>query len=250
MLKLAPLTLLVLLACLVPGWAQVAPPLGWIKVQGKGVKIGSKKEQPFRKRFYLLRGGLEANKALVERLRAVEPASRDCFYCRSKASPEFIDWLREKNCETPYCREITAEDVKKVPEFLAAYRKGLTQFRRPELARKWITTNLPAGLREGIYRQKKTLLAGLLGDATPIQSVMTDSNNADANFIDIPMGEKRAEKFFVSNLLPVEMDGKGYIWVCEIEITPGKLASLPLHTKKCETIIRPLPVCTAGSCDK
>jgi hypothetical protein len=239
-----------LLACLLPGWAQVAQPLGSIKVQGKGVKIGPKKEQPFRKRFYLLRGGLEANKALVERLRTVEPASRDCFYCRSKASPEFIDWLREKNCETSYCREITAEDVKKVPEFLAAYQKGLKQFRHPEVARKWITTNLPVALRAGIYRQRKTLLASLLGDASPIQSVMTDSNNAEANFIDIPMGEKKPEKFFISNLLPVEMDGKSYIWVCEIEITPGKLAPLPLHTKKCETIIRPLPACTAGSCDK
>lgn len=238
-----------LLACL-PGPAQVAQPLGSIKIQGKLAKIGPKKEPPFRKRFYLLRGGLEANKDLVERLRTVEPSSRECFYCRSKASPAFIDWLKEKNCETPYCREITAEDVKKVPEFLTAYQKGLKQFRRPELARKWITTNLPTGLREGIYRQKKTLLASLLGGATPIQSVMTDSNNAEANFIDIPMGEKKAEKFFVSNLLPVEVDGKGYIWACEIEVTAGKLATLLLHTKKCETIVRPLPACAGGSCDK
>ena len=46
------------------------------------------------------------------------------------------------------------------------------------------------------------------------------------------------------------MDGKGYIWACEIEVTAGKPATLLLHTKKCEMIVRPLPACTAGSCDK
>jgi hypothetical protein len=253
MLKPAPLILLILLGCLLPAGAQVAQPLGAIEIKGYLIKIEPKKEKLFRKRFYLLRGSRETNKALIERLQSAEPAARDCFYCRSKASPEFIEWLREKNCETPYCREITADDVKKVPGFLAAYRKGLKQFRRPELARKWIATNLPAGLRDGFYRQKKTLLAVLLGDASLMQSVMTDSMNAEASFIDIPLdpAATKPETFFVSNLLPIELGGKGYIWACEIAVPAGKPArlNLPLKSdKKCEVIVRPLPAC-AENCE-
>lgn len=255
MRKFAPLILLTLLISL-PGRAQDLQVFGSIKVNAKSVKIGPKPEQLYRKRFYLLRGGFEANKALLEKLRALEPVSRDCFYCRSGASQGFVDWLRAENCESPYCREITAEDLKKVPEFQAAYKKGLTQFpRRPEIAQKWVTTNLPAGLRDGFYRQKKTMLASLLGGAAPMQSVMTDKVNASGLFIDIPLdpGAKNGEMFFVSNLLPIEMDGKGYIWACQVEVKAGTPGTIVLQTqsipKKCELIVKPLPVCTAGSCD-
>lgn len=253
MSKLAPLILLILFA-LLPAKAQVAQPLGAIEIKGFSVEVGPKKEKLFRKRFYLLRGSREANKSLIEKLRAAEPVSRDCFYCRSKASPEFIAWLREKNCETPYCRVITDKDAKKVPEFLAAYRKGLKQFRRPELARKWIVTNLPARLRDGFYRQKKTSIADLLGGVSPVQSAMTDGKNVDGRFIDIPLdlGTKKSETFLVSNLLPIEMDGKGYIWVCEIAVAAGKTVGLKLELQpppiKCEVIVRPLPAC-AETCE-
>jgi hypothetical protein len=253
MLKLAPLTLLTLLACLLPGRAQVASLPGSLEVVGR-VKIGTKLEKLERKRFYLFRGGLEANKTLVERLRADTPVSRDCFYCRQKASPEFMAWLKAKNCESPYCREIIAEDVKKVTEFQTAYRKGLKQFpRKPGLAQKWITTNLPAALRDGFYREQKKTLARLLGDVRPLQSVMTDRGNVKAIFIDIPAdpGTKKTATFLVSNILPIEVGDKSYVWACEVEIgTTGKLATLSLKpSKTCEVFIRPLPVCNAGSCE-
>lgn len=218
------------------------------------MKIGTKQEKLVRKRFYLLRGGLEANKALVERLRVAAPVSRDCFYCSQKASAEFIAWLKAGDCESPYCREITAEDAQKVPEFLAAYNKGLTQFKRkPELARKWITTNLPPALRDGFYRDHKKMIAGLLGDIKPVQSVMTDSVTVKGIFIDITLelGAKKTQTFLVSNLLPIEVGDKSYVWACEIEIGAEKPAVLRLteaKTKACEVFVRPLPACTAGSC--
>jgi len=246
--------LFVLLACL-PARAQAPPAFGSIKLQAKSVKIGPKEETLKRKRFYLLPGGLEANKALIEKLRAAEPVARACFYCRSKASAGFISWLEAENCESPYCREVTAEDIKKVPEFQVAYRKGLKQFgrRRTELARKWIVTNLPASFRDGFYRQKRTLLASLLGDIKPLQSVMTDRNAAGV-FIDIAVdaGAKKGEKFLISNILPIEMDGKGYIWACEVNVIGGKQVAIILEErpipKKCEVIVRPLPACAAAGC--
>lgn len=255
MSKLVP-PVLILLSALVPLFGQGAPPLGSLEVTGR-VKIGTKWEKLERKRFYLFRGGLEANKALVERLRADAPVSRDCFYCRQKASPEFMAWLKAGNCESPYCREIAAEDIKKVAEFQTAYRKGLKQFpRRPDLARTWITTNLPAPLRDGFYREQKKTLAGLLGGARPIQSVMTDRGNVKANFLDIPFepdSSKKTQTFFVSNILPIEIGDKSYVWACQVEVeTTGKQATLSLKiqpSKTCEVFIRPLPACNAGSCE-
>jgi hypothetical protein len=252
MLKLVP-PVLILLTALVPIFGQGAPPPGSLEVVGR-VKIGTKLEKLERKRFYLFRGGLEANKTLVERLRTDAPVSRDCFYCRQKASPEFMAWLKANNCESPYCREIIADDIKKVAEFQTAYRKGLKQFpRKPGLAQKWITTNLPAALRDGFYRAQKKTLAGLLGDVRPIQSVMTDKSNVRAIFIDIPFdpGTKKNETFLVSNILPIEVGDNSYVWACEVEIgTTGKPATLTLKpSKTCEVFIRPLPVCNAGSCE-
>jgi hypothetical protein len=252
MSKFAP-PILVLVFALVQSFGQGAQPLGSMEISGR-VKIGAKQEKLTRKRFYLLRGGLEANKALVEKLRTAAPVSRDCFYCSQKASAEFISWLKAGDCESPYCREITADDAQKVPEFQAAYKKGQTQFKRkPALAQKWITTNLAASLRDGFYLEKKKMLAGLLGGIKPVQSVMTDSVTVKGIFIDIPLelAGKKTQTFLVSNLLPIEVGDKSYVWACEIEVGAEKPAILKLtdaRTKACEVFVRTLPVCTAGSC--
>src|ERR1043165_5563668 len=87
------------------------------------MSIGGKKIELSRKRFYLFRGGADVNKALIDRIKAALYTSRDCFYCAKKASPEYIAWLRADDCESPYCRTITADDVTKVREFADAYKK-------------------------------------------------------------------------------------------------------------------------------
>lgn len=243
-----------LLFTLVPVFGQNTRQIGSMEVSGR-VKIGPKQEKLTRKRFYLIRGGFEANKALIEKLRGSEPVSRECYYCRNAASAEYMAWLKAGDCESPYCREITDEDVKTVPEFKAAYQKGLAQFRqKPDLARKWITTNLPAGLRDGFYRERKTMLKGILGGIQPVQSVMTDTVTVKGIFIDIPLdaGAKKTETFLVSNLLPIEVGDKSYVWACEIEIGAEKTAVLRLtegKTKTCEVFVRPLASCAAGSCN-
>lgn len=239
--------------------AQTTNPPGSLEVSGR-VKIGGKLEKLERKRFYLLRGGLQENKNLIEKLKTAELVSRDCFYSQLNASPQFICWLKEKNCESPYCREIEKTDIETVPEFQTAFKKGLKQFgNRPAIAQKWLTTNLAPPFREGFYLKQKTLLENLLSGVKPLQSAMTDSVTVKAIFIDIPLNlnQKKDETFLVSNLLPLEVGDKSYIWACETEIGGDKLAKLVLKVpedgkaiKGCEVIVKDLPVCKTGNCKK
>ena len=251
--------LIVLLALIAPaGTGAAAQTRGSLEVTGR-VKIGTKVEKIKRKRFYLFRGGLTENKPLVDRIKAATPVSRNCFYCNAKASPELIAWLAAEDCESPYCRTVTADDVKKVPEFQAAYQKGMTQFRsRPDVATKWLTTNLAADLRDGFYRQQRSLTDSILGVIKPMQSSMTDSVSVRAIFIDIdlkPAAGKTTETFLISNIVPIEIGDKSYVWACEIDIGATKKVTLALQVpeagktiRRCEVVVRDLAVCNSGTC--
>jgi hypothetical protein len=245
--------------------AQTSLPLGSLEVSGR-VKIEGKTEKLQRKRFYVLRGGLDENKNLIERLKLAESISRDCFYSQANASPQYICWLKAENCESPYCRQITRGEIDVVPEFQLAFQKGLRQFgkSRDTIAQDWLTTNLPPMLREGFYRQRETLLETILKDIKPLQSSMTDSVSVKAIFIDIPLNltaqggkEKKSETFLVSNLLPMEIGQKSYLWACELNIGVGKLEKLILKVpddgktvKDCEVIVKDLSVCKTEACKK
>lgn len=239
-----------------PGPAQNT---GSLEVVGR-VKIGSKTEKLKRKRFYLFQGGLAANKALIDKLKATEFTSRECFYCRAKASSEYIAWLKEEDCESPYCRDITKDDRDKVPEFKAAFQKGMGVkfFRGKEnIAEDWLTTNLDPKLRDGFYRDRKAAITTLLGaESKPLQSSMTDSVTVAALFIDLPVKTAgKAELYTVSNLVPIEVGGKSYLWACEVGVNANKKDKLALKVPdagksvpKCEVIVRDLKPCIAGSC--
>jgi len=231
---------------------------GTLEINGR-VKVDGKQERLKRKRFYLFRGGLTANKALVDRLRVAEFVSRDCFYCRMNVSPEFRAWLKAEDCESPFCREITADDAARVPEFKAALEKGARQFvRKPALAREWLTTNLEPGLRDGFYLQRKKAIDAILAGVKPLLSGMTDSVSVKAIFIDIPITPptgKATETFLISNLAPLEIGAKSYIWACEVDIGPDKKAvrSLPVpepgkRADRCEVFVRDTPACGTQGC--
>lgn len=228
-------------------------------------KIDGNQERLKRKRFYLFVGGLAANKPLIDRLKAANPVSRDCFYCQMNASPEYVAWLKAEDCESPYCRAITPEDVQKVPEFKAAYQKGLAprQFRgKTAIAQTWLTTNLAPELRDGFYRQRKMQIQSLLAGSGAIQTAMTDSvKSSDALFVDIPLKldtvDKKTETFLYSNLVPIEIGKKSYVWACEIEVGSAKKAvatlKVPENDKavpKCEVIVKDLTPCSSGTCVK
>jgi hypothetical protein len=234
---------------------QTTAAIGSLEVSGR-VKIDGKQEKLMRKRFYLLRGGLTENKPLVERLAAATIESRDCFYTRISASSEFICWLKTENCDSPYCRGISDEDITRVPEFRVAFDKGMRQFRgRRVVAADWLMTSLTPVLASGYYRQRRTEVTRLLGETEPLQSSMTDSVTVKSIFIDIPLSTGASEKFLVTNILPIEFAGKSYLWACEVEIGAGKSMSLRLSipeggkpVKNCEVWVKELPICKTGAC--
>ena len=177
---------------------------------------------PLRKiRFYLFRGGRDANKNLIDKFKAANTVSPDCFYCQQKASPELLAWLEKENCESIYCREITAEDIAAVPEFQTAYKKGLSKMKKkPDLARKWLVTYLEPGFRTGFYDARKVFVKQFEKDI--VQTAMTDNaRDPKGYFTNVPLGTS-VEKFVYTNLLPIEIGGKSYVWVCEAEIGKDK----------------------------
>lgn len=236
----------------------VAQSVGSLEVTGR-IRIAGKQEKFTRKRFYLFRGGLEANKALVERIKAASVVSRECFFCSQNASPQLVAWLKSEDCESPFCRAISAEDAKTVPEFKTAYDAGLKKFRNKDsVALTWLTTNLSPNLVNGFYRQRKTATDTALGGLKPVQSAMTDSVSVKALFVDIPIkleGTAKTETYMISNIIPIEFQGKSYLWTCEADIAPSRRFTLALQVpepgktvRKCEVIVRDLPVCSGGTC--
>ena len=227
-----------------------------LEVSGR-VKIDGRVEKLTRKRFYLFEGGLKENAGLIERIKAAEVTSRDCYYTQAKASQPFICWLKAADCESPYCRTPSETEIQNVPEFKAAVAKGSTQFRaKPAISRDWLLVNMQPSLVNGFYLQKRTLTEKLLGDAKPIQSSMTDTVTVKSIFIDIPL-TTGAKKFTVSNVLPMEFGKKSYVWSCEISIDAGKTAKLNLQVpepnkplKNCEVVLKDLPECGTGACEQ
>src|SRR5215470_20028657 len=59
-----------------------------------------------RKRFFLIPGTLEQNRALINAIEQQALMTRDCYYKQHGASAELINWLKDGDCESVYCRSI------------------------------------------------------------------------------------------------------------------------------------------------
>ena len=202
-----------------------------------------------RKRFFLIPGTIEQNRALFDAVERQTLLSRDCYYQRIGASAALISWLRESDCESVYCRGVEQEFVsgpKAVPEFATAFAAGQKEFGNDETARQWLTTNLAPNVRDGFYRTQQTVLQTLLKQAgTEVHSVMTNRDGT-AYFTDLGPGT-----YVLSNLIPTEVGQTFVTWNCEVQIKPWDLATekpyLVSNRKdrnvKCLGTEKPKPAC-------
>ena len=205
-----------------------------------------------RKRFFLIPGTLEQNRALINAIEQQSLTTRDCYYQQHKASAELINWLKEGDCESVYCRSIEQEFVtgpKAVPEFASAFAVGQKEYGSDETARHWLTTNLNPDLRDGFYKDRQRALETLLkqGQLGMIQSVMTDRNGT-AYFTDLGPGT-----YVLSNVIPTELGQNLVTWNCEVQVRSGDLATEKPYmvsnrkdkNVKCVGVEKPKPVCAA-----
>src|SRR5215831_3054431 len=216
-------------------------------------KTGETTRELPRKRFFLIHGSRDENKVLIEQIKQAAVTSRECYYRSQGASDAFINWLKENDCESVYCRDIEEKYLAgngTVPEFRTAYEQALTELKTVGLARRWLPNYLPAQLRDGYYNSKQQSINKLIKEAEnrsgkPIMSIMTDRKGT-AYLTDIEPGT-----YMISNLAGAETEKSSILWICEREVKATDLAiamrrpfTLSNETDprvKCEVIERPLP---------
>lgn len=217
------------------------------------VKVGETTKGLARKRFFLVPGTLEQNRILVDTIQNKSVVTRDCYYKQLGASAALINWLKEGDCESVYCREIATSDIEgpnSVPEFLTALNAGEREFGSRDTARKWLPTNMPENVRDGFYKAMQAEVQALIKQAetatgTKVLSVMTDRNGT-AYFTDLVPGN-----YLVSSLLPTQVESTSVVWNCEVQVKVGDLATekpyLISNRKdrlvKCVGLEKPVPVC-------
>ena len=249
-MKLA-ITVVVLLLLVFPltsGFTQT--PTGVLRIR---VRVKADDASPLRglarKRFFLIPGTLEQNRALIDALERQPLVTRDCYYRKLGASQALIDWLKTGDCESVYCREVEQEFVtgpKAVPEFATACAASQKEFGGDETARKWVSTNLDPNIRDGFYKDRQAAITTLLKPATGrVMSVMTDRNGT-AFFTDLGLGT-----YVLTNVVPTELGQTVVSWNCEVQVKQGDLATekpyLVSNRKdrlvKCVGVETPLPAC-------
>ena len=226
---------------------------GVIRLRVK-VPQGNKATGVPRKRFFLIKGTLEENKSLFDGIAGQPIVSRECYYRSKGASDALIGWLKANDCESVYCGEVEQKSIDgadAVPEFQRAVASGEKEFGSRELARKWITVNLPNELRSGFYKLQQQRLEALLTQVPgKVTSVMTDRNGT-AFFTDVEPGA-----YVISNILPVETGSNSSLWICPMTVKAEDLATEKIflitnpgnkdprdRNPKCLTEPKPLPVC-------
>ncbi|HEY3102445.1 MAG TPA: hypothetical protein VGJ69_02565 [Pyrinomonadaceae bacterium] len=208
-----------------------------------------------RKRFFLIKGSLDENRALIEKIKQTNVTSRECFYRSHGVSEALIKWLNNNDCESIYCHEIEEKYLSgadAVPEFQKAFEQALNELKNRDLARRWLPNYLSPEIRSGFYDQKQKAIQSLVAEAeaatkTSVMSIMTDRKGT-AYLTNIEPGT-----YTISNLVGSETEKTNILWICEREVKatdlgvamkrPMMLTNEKDPKVKCELIERPLPAC-------
>ncbi|MFZ0751928.1 MAG: hypothetical protein WAM70_21390 [Pyrinomonadaceae bacterium] len=227
---------------------------GVVRLKVRYKSAAGTKDLP-RKRFFLIKGSLDENKSLIEKAKQTELMSRDCYYRAKGASTGLIKWLKDNDCESPFCRDVEEKYLNgadAVTEFQAAFEQANREVKDREVARRWLANYLSPELRFGFYEQKQKALQALMPEAeaptkAPVMSIMTDRKGT-AYLTNIEPGI-----YTISNLIGSETEKTSILWICEREVKatdlgiamtrPFMLSNEKDPRVKCEIVERPLPVC-------
>ena len=230
------------------------PAHGVVRLKVK-YKTGTISKDLSRKRFFLIRGSLDENRNLIERIKQTATPSRECYYRSKGASESLIRWLRENDCESVFCREIEEKylsGAETVAEFQTAFLQAGRELGSRQTARRWLPNYLSREIRSGFYDEKQKVISALIAHAeaatkTSVASVMTDRKGT-AYLTNIEPGT-----YTISNLIPSETEKASILWVCEREVKatdlgtamkrPFTLSNEKDPKVKCEIIEKPLPSC-------
>jgi hypothetical protein len=237
------------------GHSQSAPSaLGVVRLKVRYKTSAGMKDLP-RKRFFLIKGSIDQNKALIEMIKQTSLTSLECYYRTHDASEALIKWLKINDCESVYCREIEEKYLsgpEAVPEFQKAFEQAMSELKNREVARRWLTNYLAPLIRSGFYAEKQKAIETLLPvpppPATPtFLSIMTDRKGT-AYLTNIEPGT-----YTISNVVPSETEKTSILWICERKVEETNLGTAMKNPMilsnetdpkmKCEVIERPLPVC-------
>lgn len=245
-MKLA-LTVVLLSLLFLPAIGFTQTPTGVLRIRVRVKADDSAPQKGLgRKRFFLIPGTIEENRALIDAVANQPLVTRDCYYRKLGASQALIDWLKAGDCESVYCREVEPAFIAGVPEFATAFAASQKEFGGDDTARKWVTTNLAPNIRDGFYRDRQKAISTLLKQsAAPVLSVMTDRNGT-AYFTDLGPGT-----YVLTNLVPAELGQTAVTWNCEVQIKPDDLgAEKPFlisnkkdRLVKCVGVEKPIPAC-------
>ena len=234
--------------------AQEQRPTGVLRLR---VKVKADESSPLRgvsrKRFFLIPGTLEQNRTLIDAIDRQAVVTRDCYYTKLGASAALINWLKQNDCESVYCRSVEKDFVsgpKAVPEFASAFAVSQKEFGSDDTAQQWLTANLAADLRDGFYRDRQRAIETLLKQAssTTVYSIMTDRNGT-AYFTDLGVGS-----YVLTSLIPTELGQTLATWNCEVQMKASDVATeKPYFISnrketgvKCIAVTKPMPACATN----